>query len=364
MKNMTTTVLASLLAVATIAGAFLVMQLSDRKKEHRADRERIVRLTGDLAAAEEGSGKLSARLEEAKARIELLEGDAGEQYRRQQQTITELTDRLKAGEVLISELEKEQDASRRNLILAKEEMTRQGDEKQAGLLEKTGELERAVGEKDLLLSEKMKMIGGLQEELAASRDRIAILEENIGKKAEEAAAAGAGVGAKPVAKEEGVDPGRAGKLATTHDQLVEKLGRELANRDATITSHEKRLTVTFLCRILFDFAQATIRPEGKEVLERIGGVLRENGYDRLWIVGHADNIPIASWYRFKFASNWELSAARAASIARFFQEENGLDPAKIDVIGRSFHHPVGDNRTEEGRARNRRVEITIVNDNE
>ena len=78
------------------------------------------------------------------------------------------------------------------------------------------------------------------------------------------------------------------------------------------------------------------------------------------IEGHTDNLPIASTI---FPSNWELSSARASSVTRLFVE-NGVAPQRIEVIGYADNRPVDTNDTPEGRARNRRVTVMILAENE
>ena len=65
-------------------------------------------------------------------------------------------------------------------------------------------------------------------------------------------------------------------------------------------------------------------------------------------------------YRYRFPSNWDLSAARAAAVVRLFQNEIGLDPKHLEAVGRSYYDPVASNDTAEGRAQNRRVNIIIA----
>jgi chemotaxis protein MotB len=71
-------------------------------------------------------------------------------------------------------------------------------------------------------------------------------------------------------------------------------------------------------------------------------------------------LDILEGYRYKFPSNWELSAARAASVVNHLQNELGLDPANLEAVGRSFYEPIASNETQEGRAQNRRVNIIIA----
>ena len=74
------------------------------------------------------------------------------------------------------------------------------------------------------------------------------------------------------------------------------------------------------------------------------------------VEGHTDNVPISSG---RFASNNELSSARALAVFDYFTANTNLDPAKIKHSGRGEYVPVADNSSEEGRAKNRRVEIKI-----
>jgi chemotaxis protein MotB len=104
----------------------------------------------------------------------------------------------------------------------------------------------------------------------------------------------------------------------------------------------------------FDSGMADIRPSALPVLERIAGALPESG---LRIEGHTDEVPIATG---QFASNWELSSARASSIARLLLRHPNVRPQQMSVAGYAGYHPVASNATPEGRARNRRVDIVIL----
>lgn len=75
------------------------------------------------------------------------------------------------------------------------------------------------------------------------------------------------------------------------------------------------------------------------------------------IEGHTDTVPI---HTQEFASNWELSTARASAIARFIIERGSIDAAKISAAGYAEYHPVASNATEDGRTQNRRVDIILL----
>jgi chemotaxis protein MotB len=149
-------------------------------------------------------------------------------------------------------------------------------------------------------------------------------------------------------------------LQSTYEALIADLKEQIEKREVTIEAFEKKISVSFVDRILFDFGKETITPEGEAVLQKVGGILRDVQGRRIRVIGHTDHIPILPKYRYRFPSNWELSAARAAAVVRHFEKKTGLDPRNLEAVGRSFYHPVASNETADGRSQNRRVEIIIA----
>jgi chemotaxis protein MotB len=130
-------------------------------------------------------------------------------------------------------------------------------------------------------------------------------------------------------------------------------------RDVNIFEDGNLLRITFADRVLFDAAQAELKPAGIEVLGAIGGVLqpRLSTFRQIQIEGHTDNIPIKT---SRFASNWELSSARATSVVRFLQDQSGIDPSRLSATGHAEYHPVDAGTTDDARAHNRRIEMLVV----
>ncbi len=151
---------------------------------------------------------------------------------------------------------------------------------------------------------------------------------------------------------------RLAELRSRFKALVADLEAQVRQKGVTIEKLRGELTVTLVEKILFDSGKANLRPEGKEVLQRLADILKEAEQKSIRVVGHTDNVPIGPFLRHKFPTNWELSAARAASVVRFLDEF--LDPDKMEAVGCSFYDPVATNETPEGRAKNRRVEIMIA----
>jgi len=80
------------------------------------------------------------------------------------------------------------------------------------------------------------------------------------------------------------------------------------------------------------------------------------------VIGHTDNGPITLSARNRFASNWELSTARALAAVHFLTERAGMDARRVGAVGYGEFRPVADNATAEGRAKNRRIAIVILPD--
>ena len=156
-----------------------------------------------------------------------------------------------------------------------------------------------------------------------------------------------------------MNPASKDNLKNTYYSLISNLKVQLKEKNMTIEKLEKQITITFVDSILFESGRTTITPEGINILNNVGLVLKNQPEMQIRIMGYTDNIPIKKELQHKFPSNWELSAARAAAVVRYFQGETGLDPRRLEAVGRSFYRPVASNKTDEGRAQNRRVEIII-----
>jgi len=154
--------------------------------------------------------------------------------------------------------------------------------------------------------------------------------------------------------------GQMKQMKSTYETLVSDLKEQIQKQEVTIKDFQESLSLTFIDRILFEFGKASLTPEGNKVLKKVGDVLKNIKGKKIRVTGHTDNVPIRPDYEYKFPTNWELSAARAATVVRYFQEKASLDPKDMEAVGRSFYQPIAGNETKEGRAQNRRVEILIA----
>ncbi|EKO38844.1 MAG: flagellar motor protein [Solidesulfovibrio magneticus str. Maddingley MBC34] len=147
------------------------------------------------------------------------------------------------------------------------------------------------------------------------------------------------------------------ELQTAYDALVADLRGEVDSRQIRVRQFREKLEINFVDKILFPSGSAEISPRGRDILTRVGAVLAKVKDKSIYVVGHTDNVPIHSAL---YASNWELSASRAASVIRHLSEAGGLAPERFTAMGRAFYQPVASNATPEGRQENRRVDIIVA----
>ena len=146
----------------------------------------------------------------------------------------------------------------------------------------------------------------------------------------------------------------------TYENLLENMKSEIDRGKITITQLRGKLKVNMLDEILFDSGETTINPQGIKVLKRVGNILLNVKDKAINIEGHTDNVPIGAELRKKYPTNWELSVVRATNVARYLQEKSGINPTLLSATGYGEYKPVASNETEEGKAKNRRIEIVLV----
>src|SRR5436309_3757529 len=150
------------------------------------------------------------------------------------------------------------------------------------------------------------------------------------------------------------------RLKGTYDSLVKDLQSEISKGQIKVTQIRDKLSVQLVEKILFDSGRAEIKPEGKEVLTKVGNVLLAVKDKQIRIEGYTDAVPIGGALRQQFPTNWELSTQRAATVLRFLQEKVGVEGKYLSAVGYGSFRPVASNDTPEGRAENRRIEISLT----
>ena len=218
----------------------------------------------------------------------------------------------------------------------------------------TGDLARLGGERDRLAASNKGLEGSLKSTADAKNQKIAELSQGIGALEKENARLRDEVARLGRAKEEEVR-----KTSRTYEEMLEKMKGEISRGQVTISELKGKLTVNMLNAILFDSGKAEVKPEGLVVLQKVIDILKEVKDKAIRIEGHTDNVQITGELTRKYPTNWELSAARAINVTRYLQQQ-GIDPALLSAVAYGEFKPVAPNDSEEGKARNRRIEIMLV----
>ena len=139
-------------------------------------------------------------------------------------------------------------------------------------------------------------------------------------------------------------------------QLEEALQEEIRKNQIEMRVVPDGLVVSLKEVGFFNSGEAHLLPGAETVLTHIGKVLAERGFD-FRIEGHTDNMPV---HNTPYRSNWELSTARATEVVSVLISKYHFDPSRISVAGYSEYRPIASNATDEGRRRNRRIDMVIL----
>ncbi len=149
-------------------------------------------------------------------------------------------------------------------------------------------------------------------------------------------------------------------LLSVQQKIEQRLREQIEAQEIKIEEIEGKLKMTLVDTILFATGRAELNAKGKKTLRQVAASLRENPEQSIQVEGHTDNVPIGPAVRQRFATNWELSAARATAVVRFLQAPGGVAPQRLSASGYSAYRPVASNDTEEGRRQNRRIELVLI----
>jgi chemotaxis protein MotB len=145
-------------------------------------------------------------------------------------------------------------------------------------------------------------------------------------------------------------------LGALQQQLTGALRPELERHEVVLKLQREGLVISLREMGFFDSGSAEVRASSKAAVQRIARVLLAQA-SNIRIEGHTDDVPI---HNAQFNSNWELSTARATEMIRLFLTEYNFPPTRLSAAGYAEYHPVASNRTPEGRAQNRRVDIVVL----
>lgn len=147
-----------------------------------------------------------------------------------------------------------------------------------------------------------------------------------------------------------------GEFAGIKVALQRVLAPEIQFHAVNLTITREGLIISLQEVGFFDSGSAVLKPGAMPALSKIASILSKTPQN-IRVEGHTDNVPI---HNSKFASNWELSTARATEVLNLLITRFGIAPQRLSAAGYAKFHPVASNKTTQGRARNRRVDIVVL----
>lgn len=159
--------------------------------------------------------------------------------------------------------------------------------------------------------------------------------------------------------------GQAEELAAEKQQLAAKVAESAAlekklaaavGDGGSVTRDGEEIRLELVDKVLFRLGEAELTPRGEYVLYSVGEALQAVPDKQIWVQGHTDDTPIkpAKGVVPRFASNWELSAARALTVVHYLEDEAKLDPRRLAAVAFGEHRPAS-----RSKAKNRRIEIVL-----
>lgn len=145
-------------------------------------------------------------------------------------------------------------------------------------------------------------------------------------------------------------------MRSVANNLNQVLSSLVTSGQVTVTQTNRGVVMDINASALFKTGEAELQKDAVRVMSEVARILAQ-GDQSVEVEGYTDDIPIKTT---RFPSNWELSSARASSVVRLFIEQN-VAAERLTVVGSAANRPIAANDTPEGRTRNRRVTVTILN---
>ena len=189
-------------------------------------------------------------------------------------------------------------------------------------------------------SEKDVLVGGIEDKLEQVAKALDTAQEALDKQNKE--------------KEEFKDATEKADL--TEESLKVALKQEIGQGLVTVEKKEDKVIVTVGAGGAFPSGTAQLTPAAKKIMSNIAEV-NKKGNSNIKVTGHTDNVPLL--FGSQYRDNWDLAAARAASVVQNLQETNVIDAKRLIATSKGETQPIASNQTRQGRSKNRRIEIEI-----
>ena len=169
---------------------------------------------------------------------------------------------------------------------------------------------------------------------------------------------------KSLASGDGLLPERGPRVSAPPEEAGRFTARVARDLAAELLAHQIEMTIERRGLVLsipeagtFAIGHDELSPTAERLIERVAATLADSSYS-IHVEGHTDDVPI---HTPRFSSNWDLSTARATRVVEFLSTRVGIAPARLAAAGYGEFHPRALNDGAAGRARNRRVDIVVLN---
>lgn len=196
---------------------------------------------------------------------------------------------------------------------------------------KNRELLAQLEAKELALATENERLQKLKDDMEARAQRIAELESIISAK----------------------------DAAMTHlKDAISKALTQFEGKGLTVEQRDGKVYVSMENKLLFESGSWAVGKNGKEAVTQLGSVLAVNPDIAVLIEGHTDNVPYTG--SGQLTGNWDLSTKRATAIVAILRENAAINPENLTAAGRGEYAPIASNKTAEGKAKNRRIEVILT----
>jgi chemotaxis protein MotB len=342
-----------------------LQQLADtRRDENETLRQDVERTRTALAEVHQTRTALQQQLQTVRAEVQQWQQRHTDTARSLREAQTAL-EQARAEATTAQQALQDQLAQRTQAL---EQLRAQQTQTTQQLQDTVKQLEAAVEQRDQALAQAQQALTTAQQEAQAAR---AAAQQAQQQQTTSAQAAQAAQAALEQARTEAATVRQAlearqaqqaqetTRLQALQERLSQELSEAIQQQAVSIQGGTDRLTVRLGGEALFGTGAVSVRPESRPMLDKIVTVLQGTADYVFRIEGHTDDIPLGGSARERWPTNWELSAARAASVVRYLQEK-GLPPEQLAIGGYAFYRPVATNDTPEGRGLNRRIEIVLL----
>lgn len=197
--------------------------------------------------------------------------------------------------------------------------------------ERNRQLLKQLEEKEKALSSERSRLEKLQKDLAARSQRVDELE--------------------------GLIAAKDAKMRALKASISKAL-RNFEGKGLTVEERNGKVYISMENKLLFDSGSWAVGTQGKQAVKQLGKVLGNNSDIAVLIEGHTDDEPYTG--NLQLQGNWDLSTKRATAIVNILLENQKIDPQNLTAAGRGEHAPIATNETNEGKAKNRRIEVILT----